>query len=82
MKESKKKLFNKDSAVEFFIRDLVGDTQVNDVFVKQMVPMVRSIYACSVPAEKRESLMEIAMSNILRRAMTDSTTATAKPVTV
>ncbi len=74
MIQKNKKLFNRSGAVEFFIKDLVGDMDVDDVFVRQMVPMVRSIYATSVPMEKREALMTIAMGSILRRA-------TAKPLT-
>jgi len=68
MLQSHPKLFKTDAAVEFFIRNLVSDLCVDDGFVKRMVPMVRSIYSVDVPYNRRESLMEIAMSSILRQA--------------
>ncbi len=68
MLQTDHKLFRTNAAVEFFVRDLVGELDVDDIFVKRMVPMVRSIYAVDVPRHRRETLMEIAMSSILRQA--------------
>ncbi|MCP4600849.1 MAG: hypothetical protein GY847_10010 [Proteobacteria bacterium] len=81
MIKSEKKLFYKGNAVEFFIKDLVGEIKVDDIFVQRMVPMVRSIYDCDVPIEKRESLMETAMGNILQNAMINDLKRTARKIT-
>ena len=62
-------MLSSDQSVALFIRDLVGELEVDQEFVSRMTPMVRSIFSPQVPAERRDALMEIATQSILLQAV-------------
>ena len=72
-----KKMFGNDRAVEFFVRNLVGDVKVSDPFVDRMIPMIKAIFCNGVNDEHRPRLMQIAVKNILRRALIEEASENA-----